>query len=136
MKINEKLYRKYGTNAVILPPPPEEEEITEDANVENEGAWRSHVSPFLSQFTLEEGDDALDPEAFEKFEPNSLKETLPRYWQNEAVLNDLEKVKMDLGGETKAPATDSTIPPQRRAHQTSAQILKLCNKYYDLCRKF
>ncbi len=136
MKINEKLYVKYGVNAVILPPPPEDEDITKETNPEHAAAWRSSVSPFLSEFALEEGEDGLDPDTFEGFEPSITKERGPRFHANEAVLDDFESVKKDLGEETKLTPTQSTIPPGKRAQTTPDTLLKMCSKYYDLCNKF
>lgn len=127
-----QLYMKY---AVMLPPGMDEDVL----GPESKSLVAPKVSPFLSQFVLEEGDDALDPSVFEDFEPEVTKDRGPRFFENEAVLSDFDKVKQDIGDdvhqEHKAPDTDSTIPPKKKATLSADKLVKLCSKYYNLASK-
>lgn len=133
MNIYNKFNKKYGASAVILPPAPEllNKEITEKKPLPSQ-----KVSPFLSQFILEEGEDALDPETFDKFEPEITKhrrhDLLPK-----EVEDDLEQVKRDMEDfqvPDKADQNDKTVPPPRRAFSAD-KLLKMCSKYHDLASK-
>lgn len=102
----------------ILPPPPSErveEEIPGDK-----------ISPFLSEFVIEEGKDSLDPEFWDKYEPEMTKERsktrLPQ-----AVVQQLEEMRQEPSDESKG-GDRPTVPVKKKADV----LLAKCDQYCKL----
>lgn len=139
MNIYDKFTRKYGSppKTVMLPPP-----IKEESPSPLEGNLRSEkLSPFLQQFVLEEGEDALDPSTFEEFEPEITKDRRYDVLPQEVAegFQDLKKeVEEGSYKPPKASQEQATVPPGPRKHavRSSDEVLKLCSKFHDLCCKF
>lgn len=125
MKINPKIYQKYGANAMILPPAPELEEELDVPSAPDEMSekWiklrqdsEGMIDPLTEKVDMSE-DELLD---------NLTPSTIPPY----------EKELMDaLHGTQMATPTATTVAP-KKAYITPDGVLKLCSKYYDLCSKF
>jgi hypothetical protein len=124
MKISNRLYKKHGANTVILPPPPESGDLGDQKiDIEQGPLPANPVSPFLSQFVLEEGDDALDPSTFEAYEPDVTRHrqiALPEEIKGDPkeiqrLLEQLRNPANEYGGPTENPAQSQmpTLPPQR-----------------------
>lgn len=123
MKINEKLYKKYGTNVMILPPAPElEQELDVPSEPdEMEDKWLKLRQDSEGMDPLTEKVNMTEEELLDNLTPS----TIPPY----------EKELMEaLNGTGKTSPTASTVAP-KRARVTTDGVVKLCSKYYDLCRK-
>jgi hypothetical protein len=117
MKINEKLYVKYGTNAVILPPPPADEdmELEEEAKLPGDFTLPTVENPDLEElankwFIYDRDQPLVDA----------------RMAKEKAMKEKLEKAQTEMPGSTSRPGKNAS---------RSEQILKRCSLYHDLCRK-
>ena len=118
--------KKSGSHKDILPPSftdlPEEDLIP-----------KSKISPFLEEFVLEPGKDALDPETFEKFEPEVTKHRRVLHPQIEDI--DPESIKKyDEASKTHSEKY-KTVRPGKRAKLSVGELIKLCYTYYRLATK-
>ena len=126
MKINEKLYNKYGANAVILPPPPED--VTDvEIRPEPATARRSIIDMGLEWVPDFQGTES-------DLSEEEILDRLSKRKTSDNPLDLLNKPSEDSGFNTSTEES-STIPPARRAHITPDTLVKLCSKYYDLCHK-
>lgn len=115
MKINEKFYKKYGTNSVILPPPTSlDEEIIEEVDPEAEELYNL----------------PLKHDALPVIKEPSEKEM--EHWEKWLSARNTQK-DYDHGG--SSGKDDSTIPPPGKSASAFDQLLKRCSLYYDLCCK-
>lgn len=125
------LYIKY---AVMLPP-----SMDNTLSLESLPSFKDQkISPFLSQFVLEEGDDALDPSIFEDFEPEVTKHRRNDMISSQ-LLEDLRTNQEELDDSYKQNKSDEdapTVPPPRKkANLSIDRLITLCSKYYDLVQK-
>jgi hypothetical protein len=111
----DKLYQKYATVSPLLPPAPEEEAIP--------------AIPGLGK--LPEIKD-ISPEEMERWDDYIAEKNLQKDL-------DITKELVDIGKEEKLEqelGTIPAIPPKKKANWSPNTLLKMCSKFYDLCRKF
>lgn len=117
MKIQDKYYKKYGSNTVILPPPPEEainQELTEEVEA---NPWDLPSEDELAQMPLHHP-------ALPEIKPISEKEM--HRW--ETWLKSKDTIKdYYVGG--LAGKDDSTIPPKPGKSASADKLVELCDKF-------
>ena len=86
--------------------------------------------------------EVIIPSSTKVPEIKELSEKEMKDWEDfiseKKLLKDLEKSKeiSNLGEEEKAGREEGTIPavPKKKADLSSDALLKMCSKYYDLCK--